>query len=107
MVGATHEQRHGGRLLGVAIVVVVAGALQRQPPINSDIDKLDKVLPLKYESRVGSTFKDFITKTLVHVAEDRTVADATAATEAKPQCQDDEPMRGWILNVDIARISQA
>lgn len=91
------------------------GAKEAQP-VNVAADTLAKVLPLKYESRVGSTFKDFITKTIAHVAQDRTVADAKAAMEAKPHCQDviitgtgkeNEPVQGWISNVDISRLSEA
>jgi hypothetical protein len=84
------------------------------PPVNPASDNLAKLLPEKSSS--GTTFKEVITGTLAYIAADRTLADAKAAMEAKPLCQDvivtstgksDEPMLGWISNVDIARFSQA
>jgi hypothetical protein len=89
---------------------------QQRPAIDIQVDNLGKLLVFNYESRIGGNFKEFITRTLAFVAEDRTVADAKTAMEAKPQCQDvivtatgkaDEPMRGWISNVDIMRLSLA
>lgn len=85
-------------------------------PINIAADKLDKVLGEPYDTKVGKTFEEFITRTLAHVGQDKTVADAKAAMESQPLCQDvivtqngsaKEPMQGWISNIDIARLSQA
>jgi|SRR5262245_50544287 len=95
--------------------MLLAGSKQ-QPPFNEATDNLTTLLGLPYPSKVGATFKDFITRTIAHVAETATLADAKAAMEAKPHCQDaivtatgkdSEPMLGWISNVDIARFSQA
>ena len=90
--------------------------LQQTPPANPATDSLGKLLPLPYTSPVSKNFGDFIGATVTFVGLDRTVADAKAAMEAKSQCQDvivtatgksDEPMRGWISNIDIMRLSQA
>jgi len=79
-------------------------------------DSLAKLLEQPYASPVGTKFREFVTNTLAYIAPDRTFADAKAAMEAKPQCQDiivtatgnsTEPMQGWVSNVDIARLSQA
>jgi hypothetical protein len=95
--------------------MVIAGGKQ-QPPFNDGTDNLAKLLPLPYQSKAGATFKDFITKTVAYVAETATLADAKAAMEATPHCQDvmvtatgknGAPMLGWISNIDIARLSQA
>jgi len=89
---------------------------QQQPPVNMEADNLGGLLSLNYESRLGTSFKDFVTKAIAFVGEDQTLADAKTAMEGKPQCQDvvvtatgksDEPMRGWISNVDIMRLSLA
>ena len=89
---------------------------KQAPPVDPARDNLGKLLDKPYVSAVGKTFKDFITGTLAYIAIDRTLADAKAAMEAKPQCQDvivtetgksDERMQGWISNVDISRLSQA
>src|SRR6266436_5852431 len=89
---------------------------KQAPPVDPARDNLGKLLDKPYVSAVGKTFKDFITGTLAYIAIDRTLADAKAAMEAKPQCQDvivtetgksDERMQGSISNVDISRLSQA
>ena len=89
---------------------------KQTPAVDPASDNLGKLLALPYVTTVSKTFKDFIASTLAYIAADRTLADAKAAMEAKPQCQDaivtaagrtDEPMQGWISNVDIARFSQA
>jgi hypothetical protein len=90
--------------------------LQQTPKVDPQADSFAKLLALPYPSALGPTFKEFVENTLAYLALDRSVADAKAAMEAKPQCQDvivtqsgksDEPMRGWISNVDIMRLSQA
>ena len=86
------------------------------PPVQLATDSLEKLLSEAYVTAVSKTFGEFITSTLAYVGADRTLADAKAAIEAKPQCQDAivtatgnnaESMQGWISNVDIARLSQA
>jgi hypothetical protein len=90
--------------------------LVQTTPVNPATDNLGKLLPLPYTSPVSKNFGDFIAATIAFVGVDRTLADAKAAMEAKSQCQDvivtatgnnDEPMRGWISNIDIMRLSQA
>jgi len=86
------------------------------PPLDVTRDTLEKVLGESYPTKVSKTFEDFVTGTLAHVAQNKTVADAKSAMESIPLCQDvivtqsgsdKEPMLGWISNVDIARLSQA
>jgi hypothetical protein len=91
------------------------GATQT-PAVDLSKDNLGKLLLEPYVTSISKTFKDFVASTLAYIAVDRTLADAKAAMEAKPLCQDvivtatgksDEPMQGWVSNVDIARLSQA
>lgn len=110
--------KDGGACVGILhrsiwMEMLNLGAKQT-PPVDTAKDNIGKLLSESCTS--GKTFKEFILSTLAYVALDRTLADAKAAMEAKPQCQDvivtatgkdDEPMRGWISNVDIARLSQA
>ncbi|HLH89988.1 MAG TPA: hypothetical protein VKX28_16165 [Xanthobacteraceae bacterium] len=95
--------------------MLVLGAQQATPVIIQS-DALGKVLDLPYQSKVGSKFREFITKTLAYVAQSGTLADAKSAMEAISGCQDvivtatgkpDEAMLGWLSNVDIARQLQA
>ncbi|UFZ04919.1 hypothetical protein LQG66_00930 [Bradyrhizobium ontarionense] len=100
---------------GLWLEMLVSGA-KLTPPFNDATDTLAKLLPLSCQSRLGSTFADFVTNSVAYVAEAASLADAKAAMEAKPQCQDvvvtatgksDAPMLGWISNVDISRLSVA
>jgi hypothetical protein len=59
--------------------------------------------------------KDWVTN-IVYVPERASVGDAKKKMEEQPRCQDlivtmtgrkDEPMRGWMTNVDIGRLSKA
>jgi hypothetical protein len=95
--------------------MLVAGT-KLSPPFNPATDTLAKLLPLAYPSKLGTTFNDFVTKSVAFVAETASLADAKTAMEAIPQCQDvvvtatgkpGEPMRGWISNIDISRLSVA
>jgi hypothetical protein len=99
----------------VWLEMLQAGA-KLSPPVNLDTDKLEKILGESYPTRVSKTFEEFVTGTIAHVAQNKTVADAKAAMESIPLCQDvivtqsgsdKEPMLGWVSNVDIARLSQA
>ncbi|MGC2780892.1 MAG: hypothetical protein WA418_35185 [Bradyrhizobium sp.] len=95
--------------------MLVSGA-RLTPPFNDASDTLARLLPLSYPSKLGTTFADVVTNSVAYVAEAASLADAKAAMEAKPQCQDvvvtatgksDAPMLGWISNVDISRLSVA
>jgi hypothetical protein len=95
--------------------MILAGQ-KATPPVNVATDTLDKLLPLDFPSKAGKTFQNFVTGTLAFVGIDRSLADAKAAMEAKPGCQDvmvtktgsiKEPVLGWITNVDIGRLSTA
>jgi len=97
-------------------VEMLNSGLRKAPQLDPSTNNLGKFLELPYASPISQTFKQFITGTLAYVALDRAVADAKAAMESKPLCQDvivtptgksNEPMRGWISNVDITRLSQA
>jgi hypothetical protein len=90
--------------------------LKQTTPVVPATDTITRLLELPYASPVSKNFGEFIKATLAYVGLDRTVADAKAAMEATPQCQDviitatgkrEEAMRGWISNVEIARLSQA
>ena len=89
---------------------------RQQPAVNPQADSFGKLLSLAYPTSVSANLKEFIVRTMAFVAENRSVADAKAAMEAKPLCQDvivtasgkdGEPMLGWISNVDIMLLSQA
>jgi hypothetical protein len=95
---------------------MLVAALKNAPPVDINAGTLAQLLGKSYPSSAGSTFEDFITKTIAFVGIDRTLAEAKAKMEAKPSCQDvivtqsglpSEPVRGWISNVDIGRLSQA
>jgi hypothetical protein len=95
---------------------MLAAGLRAATPINPSTAKLGDLLGLDYPGRPGAKYKDFVQKTVAFVAADRTLADAKAAMEAVPGCQDvivtktglsTEPIMGWISNIDIARLSQA
>ncbi|MDW9681841.1 hypothetical protein [Sinorhizobium meliloti] len=95
--------------------MLVAG-LKNKPPIDVANGTLGELTKLPYPSAVGGTFEEFITKTVAFVAINRTLAEAKSQMEAKPGCQDvivtqtgsaSEPVRGWISNIDIGRLSQA
>ncbi len=95
--------------------MLVAGA-KLTPPFNAANDNLSKLLPLPYQSKLGKTFEDFVTKSVAFVSETASLADAKTAMEAIPQCQDvvvtatgkpGAPMLGWISNIDISRLSVA
>jgi hypothetical protein len=77
---------------------------------------LSSMLTKECRALKGMTHGDFIQKTIAFVAQDRTVADAKAAMEQIPGCQDvivtktgdkAEPMIGWLSNIDISRLSAA
>lgn len=85
-------------------------------PLDIDTDPLGKALAQGYVTKASKTFEEFVSATLSHVAQDKTVADAKAAMDSKPMCQDvivtrdgsdKSPMQGWISNIDITRLSQA
>lgn len=66
--------------------------------------------------KASQNYGDFIRSAAGFVGRDRSVADAKALMEGLPGCQDiivtdhgksDEPVAGWISNVDIGRVSQA
>ena len=99
-----------------ALNEMLAKGLREDPPLKPAEDKLEKLLSKPYPSKVGATFGDFIQKTAAFVDEGRSVADAKAAMERLPQCQDvmvtrsgkaSEPVRGWITNITITRLSSA
>jgi hypothetical protein len=61
-------------------------------------------------------YRDIIRKAIAFVSVDQTLADAKAAMDAVPGCQDvivtqsgapTMPVIGWIMNTDIGRLSQA
>jgi hypothetical protein len=64
----------------------------------------------------GQSYGDFIRSAAAFVARDRNLADAKAGMESAAGCQDvivtergsrDEPVLGWVSNIDIGRLSQA
>lgn len=90
--------------------------LRDNPPVDPVKDPLGKLLSKPYPGRAGSTYEDFIRHTIAFIARDKTVADAKAAMESVPNCQDaimtqtgnrSEPVLGWLSNVDVSRMSQA
>ncbi len=94
---------------------MLAGGLQDKS-VDPATDNLSKLIARPYPSPVGTTYADFIQKTVAYVAQDRTVADAKTAMEQLRGCQDvvvtrtglpSGPMLGWISNIDIGRLSQA
>ena len=81
-----------------------------------DAANVGELLKLTYDTGSTKTFKGFVMNTLSYVPMNSTVADAKIAMESTPRCQDvivtdsgraSEPMRGWITNVDISRLSEA
>ena len=90
------------------------GGVKLSPAVDVTKDTLAKLLPQK--SLAGKTFDDIVKGTIAFVASGQTLEDAKRAMEALSLCQDvfvtqsakaDEPMLGWISNVDITRLSQA
>ncbi len=78
--------------------------------------ELGSLWTAQYPLGKGQSYKDVITSAFAFVAEDRTLADAKAKMESQTGCQDvivthqgnaDEPVLGWVSNVDISRLSQA
>lgn len=89
--------------------------LQDKPPVDVKTDKLDKLIGKSNPSRVGTTYEDYISKTVAFIGAEATLADAKAAMERVPGCQDvivtqsgapTEPVLGWVSNADISRHSQ-
>jgi hypothetical protein len=94
----------------------LASGLQDSPPVDPAADTLAKLLSKPYPSPTGTTYEEFVTRTIAFVAEERTLADAKSEMEKVPGCQDvivtktgskAEPLIGWISNIDIGRLSQA
>jgi len=95
---------------------MLAEGLQDTPPIDVATATLSSLLTKECRASKGMTYGDFIQKTIAFVAQDKTVADAKAAMEQIPGCQDVivtktgdkvEPMIGWLSNIDISRLSAA
>ena len=95
---------------------MLAAGLRDAPPIDPAKDSLGKLLSKASPLHSGLSYRDVVLNSLAYVSKDRTVADAKAAMEQKPGCQDvivttsgsgAEPMLGWISNVDISRLLQA
>jgi hypothetical protein len=95
---------------------MLATALLR-PAMAYDVQTatIGPLLALNYQLTPGQTFATFIQSTIAFVARDRMIADAKAAMERVPHCQDvlvtehgqvNEPVVGWVSNIDIGRISQ-
>ena len=91
--------------------MVLAG-LTATPPVNATTGTLADYFKLAD----GPKYQNTITHTMAFVAQTKSLADAKAAMEAVPGCQDvmvtatgapAEPVVGWISNVDISRLSQA
>jgi hypothetical protein len=95
---------------------MLAVGLRDTPPIDLATGTLSALLTRECRAYRGMTYGDFIQKTIAFVAKDRTVADAKAAMEQIPGCQDvivtntgdrAQPMIGWLSNIDITRLSSA
>lgn len=93
---------------------ILANGLRSKPPVDPTADKLGKLLELKYPAHSGKTYLDFVRDTVAYVGRERSLADAKAAMEQRPGCQDvvvtatgdrTEAVLGWISNVDIGRLS--
>jgi hypothetical protein len=95
---------------------MLAMGLRDTPPIDLATTTLSALVTKECRAYKGMTYGDFIQKTIAFVAQDRTVADAKAAMEQIPGCQDviltktgdrAEPVIGWLSNIDISRLSAA
>jgi hypothetical protein len=95
---------------------MLIGGLREAQPINPATDTLAPLLSKPYGERAGTTYDEFIRRTIAFIGQDKTVADAKAAMEQVPDCQDvivtatgntKEPVVGWLSNVDISRMLQA
>jgi hypothetical protein len=93
-----------------------ASALRATPAVDPAVDTIAKLLAIGYPSPPPVTYQDFFTSTIAYVSRDSTLADAKSKMEAIPGCQDvvvtavganNEPVLGWISNVDIGRASVA
>ncbi|MEM1163220.1 MAG: hypothetical protein AAGJ28_20000 [Pseudomonadota bacterium] len=79
-------------------------------------DTLEKLLDLKTEFHEDMSFESFLTGYIAYIGADRSLADAKARMEAHNGCQDvivtetgnpDEPIVGWITNVEISMALKA
>jgi len=96
---------------------MLANALSKPgQTLNVTTGALGPLLDGAYPLQRGRTFREFIGSAVAFVARDRTVAEAKALMEQSSGCQDvivtdsgkrDEPVLGWISNIDIGRLSQA
>ena len=95
---------------------MLAMLLRDNPQVDLTTATLSPLLAKESRGYKGMTYRDLIQKTVAFVAQDRTVADAKAAMEQIPGCQDvivtktgdrTEPVIGWLSNIDITRLSAA
>jgi hypothetical protein len=86
------------------------------PAVKFDSDSLERLLDMPCQSPFGTTFGDIFTRSVGFVPEDATLAVAKWAMAAKPGCEDvmvtrtgkaDEPVLGWITDIDLARAAPA
>ena len=80
------------------------------------VGQLGALIGHAYPLRQGQTYEQAIRNSVAYVSTKATVAEAKAAMEQKPGCQDvivtanggaSEALLGWVSNIDIGRLSQA
>jgi hypothetical protein len=111
---------NGGACVGIlhhsVLAEMLAIGLRDTPPIDLTTATLSSLLTKECRAYKGMTYGDFLQKTIAFAGQDRTMADAKAAMEQIPGCQDvivnktgdkAEPMIGWLSNIDISRLSAA